>query len=676
MKNRITSFLFFFFSLTVGMVTPECGTSAQKEFASDELAQQVSDLNTRLQIAGKQNDYPQVEACMDEMIDILQQLEVDEAMIVERAHLRIQYSLTVNRLSSARKAALAWLEQRPDDWIVRDMLGTIAHRMDRDAEAAEALKIVYQADPANPIKQRRYLNMLMLIDAMDEALALCKTVMETTTEDPKTLTEVSEAYLRFGHPQETETVLQRLKSITPDNPYLPYAWGKVFQGKGEFDRAIEQFSRISRNDRDGYDSRFQLGVCLTKRKNYDKAVEAFVDVLTQNPYDINAVSLLQQTLLRLQKKAGGQLLWKLRNEWETRLLSETKAVHARRDGDEIEHARLLAVSFVEKGRYRTAQNLLEDICRRYPESMQAKENLALHFIHTVQARHAESLYHNLLGQVQNRRRDRITTEWVKSLLLQGKTEAAVNEINKTQTGAPLHDSLLSLLGTYYLEIEGNYVQAAACLERISNASPEIRSALARSLLGLGKITQAWSCFELLPSDYKEPLTQMAKVYCLAKMGNSAEAKTLFDQTIQDFPDTSILIFSKAKAALAEVNGAIDAESLQRQAEDADAQLRTISTLVMRAHRCGWPESIPVLLQISDCYNQLGETNEALQYAQLAFEGDPQRKDLRSLVIRRMTDPMHLLERLHHIQTAQNLDPDGYDFAKEKAETLAWIEWTP
>jgi len=76
------------------------------------------------------------------MIELMAELDYPPEAIFERGHLRIDYSLSVNRLASARDAALAWLDRYPQDGEALDRLGTIYIRMQRYDEARKVLKTV------------------------------------------------------------------------------------------------------------------------------------------------------------------------------------------------------------------------------------------------------------------------------------------------------------------------------------------------------------------------------------------------------------------------------------------------------------------------------------------------------------------------------------------------------
>jgi tetratricopeptide (TPR) repeat protein len=611
------------------------------------------------------------------MIDLMGRLDFPADAIAERARLRIQYSMTVNRLASARQAALAWLEKHPDDFVARDMLGSIMHSMALHTEAQDALKAVHEADWNNAVKQRRYLEILMVTGAREEALSLCEFILKTNGDNLKSLIQVCESYLQFAQPDKASDIVKRIEALAPTDPYLRYARGQIHQEQQDFAKATEAYAEVPRDDRDWYNAQTQLGLCLLRLRKYEEAARAFVNVLTTNPYDMAANAKLDQALRRMGKREAGNLLWSIR----TRLLEnfdtiEIESLGSQRRGDLANQTRLLALILDDKRQYRAAEQLLIEACRSLPESIPAKENLAHHHLRTVQACRAEGIYRSLVGQVPAADRDRTTISLVEALLRQGETEEPIALLEGMSPESRLYQSLRALLGTYYLEIEGDEAKALSYLEGVASTSPEVKAPLARSLLGLGKAREAWNVFEQLPSDFDDPVTAMAKVECLARLDQSEQAQSLFEQTLSKHPDLSVLITARARACLASVPSATDREDIQRRTDETGRSLKTIRQLVVEANRVGWPESIPILVKLSDAYAQLGESEEALRYAQLALEGDPRQIDKRRKVIQLMTQPEHVFERLHEIQVLRSMDPGSRDFARETAEALAHIGLTP
>jgi len=655
--------------------TPLC--FAQYQTASDTAGRRLAELNEQLRLAGERGNHAEAESCMDSMIRLMEQIGLEYELIRERAHLRIQYSMSLNRLRSARDAALAWIERHPEDLAVRRMLGTIYQRMALDAKAEEQIKAVYEADPTNVAKQREYLRMLMRGTDRDRVFRLCEQILKTNGNNVSGLIDVAEAYLHFQAPERAKETVNRIEQIEPERPYIKYSCGKIFQQQGEFEKAANIFAAIPRGHPDWFDSHYRLGSCLFRLRRYEDAAYVLVDVLRADPYHTAANARLEQVLRRLRKRQGAKVLYDLRTGLlENMELIELEATGYKRRGMLAEQTRLEAIVLDDKRRYRAAEHLLVAACESLPESIEAKENLAEHHLRTVQACRAETIYRDLARRFPPATRGRIIVALAQSLLRQGKTDEPVRLLEEASSDNDLRESLLSLLGSYYLEIEGDCAKALTYFERVESASPEVRAAHARSLMGVGEFDRAWEILERLPSDFDDPVSTMAKVECLARLDQPEPAKSIFEETVERHPDLSPFVRARAEACLAGVTGATDQAELETRASQLDASLQRIRELVKEANRKGWPDSIPVLLNLSDVYLELAMDEEALKYAQLAWQGDFSRVENHRRVIERMTQPNHALERLHEIDIHKRMAPNSAGFEEEIAEALGHLELSP
>ncbi len=649
-------------------------SSAQFRNDPEALSRRLTDINERLRIAGERDDHPEVESCMDTMIDLMQQLEVDHQIVQERAQLRIQYSISVNRLRSARDAALEWLETYPDDFAVREMLGTIYENMGLDAKAEEQIKAVYEADPTDAEKQREYLQKLMLGTDREKVFKLCERILQTNGKNVKCLINVAEAYLHFRDLEQAAKTVDRIQQVEPDRPYIEYARGKIHQESGEFEQAAAVFKRIEKGHPDWFNSHYRLGTCLFRMRQYEDAAYVLVEVLTADPYHTGANARLEQVLRRLRKREGARVLYDLRTGLlENIELIELEALGYKRRGMLAEQARLEAIILDDKRQYRSAESLLESACKSLPDSIEAQENLAEHHMRTVQACRAEEIYRKLERKFPPAARGRITIELAKSMLRQGKAGETAAILSEASSDSEFAESLRTLLGTYYLEIEGSPAKALSYLEKVDSVSPEVKAAHARSLMGVAEFDRAWEIFEKIPSAYDDPVCEMAKVECLAHLNRVEDAKSQYQNTLDKHPDLSPFIRVPVEAALAELEGASNTAELNERAAKLDASLRTVRELVVEANREGWPDSVPTLCQLSHAYLELGLSEESLKYAQLAWQGDFSRTENFRKVIERMTQPEHVFERLHDIALLKSRIPDSPPFKEETAEALAHLE---
>ncbi len=641
----------------------------------EDLEKRLAELNTQLRQEGDQNHHPQVEACMDAMIDIMTRLGYPLETILERGHIRIRYSLATQRYAQGREAALRWLDARPDDLAAWEILGDITSRLNRPAEACRAYKRVYEADPRNPVKLRNYLMALNSLNDRDAALPLCSGVTESATPEPLLLAEAVRSFLRFGqYPQALENA-DRLEKLLPKDPFVHYARGRAWQEQGEFDKAVDSLLRVPPRDTDWFDARYRLGICLGRLRRFDQAARIFVELLTFNPYDEPSYTQLAQNLARLQKRQGVQVVNQIKKIQKNMALADGEANYLWRNGDWVGYARVRSIAYNQKGMFREAEKLLLQACTVIPESTQARINLAQHYLTTLQACRAEPLYRDLLPQLAGTEREDTLLSLQQVLLRQDRPEEPLRLWEQAPGDSPLKQSLRILIGTYYLEIKGDARQAIDFLQPATDPVPEVFAALGRAFVETGEPLKALEYFNRLPPSFADPATQMARVLCLSKLDKRAEAQILYDAALASQP-LPALITLPAEAALQTIPDSTAQVEWDQRVEQVKQTLAGIRRQVIEAHRRGWPLSVPILLDLSTRLEQAGDREAALQYALRAYEGDPGRLDALDRVIGLMTQPEKLFERLNLIQIAQARPGNTQDYQKTIDGTLALIELSP
>lgn len=638
--------------------------------------QQLTELNHRVQQEGHRKNHPLVEQSMDAMIELMAELDYPPEAIFERAHLRIDYSLSVNRLASAYEAALAWLDRHPQDWETLDRLGTICIRMHRYDEARKVLKSVLDADPKNREKRLRLLNVLNQLDDREESFRISDELLAQQGQDPKVLLPIIQTYLKFNEFQKALEVIDRLQTILPHHPAIPFWRGQAWQGLGENEKAIPFFLEIPSNDANWADARQGAGLSMTKLGRLEEAAHLFMEILSTYPYDAKTMLLLEQALARLRKRDGFKRVQEIRQETEKIYLPDIEAGYLWRKGDGVEYARLRTIALHQLGQFRISENLLREACASIPESTAAVMNLARFYTATHQACRAVPLLRDLVLRAALKDRPQVFFELAQAYLRQGKMEEAMQMLENSAANASIRSTLQSTIGAAYLELVGDATRAAEWLNRIENPSEDDRAILGRSFLQLGDPQKAFPYLEQCPDAEGSLKTLLAKVECLARLSRIDEADTLYWKTLERFPNPPHRFTIAARAALAEASQAENRNDLAQSAVEAARELLEIQKLVMEAHRQGWPQSIPALLKLSDLYASLQEPGLALEYAQMASEGDPERSDIRVKLIGLMTAPPYIFRRLSQIRIVQSSTSKSQSFDREIQECYAYLELTP
>ncbi len=633
-------------------------------------------LNQQVQEEGKRNNYPQVEKMMGEMIDLMAQLNFPPEKIREHAHIRIRYSQSLTRFGPARESAKQWLKKHPDDIVALELLGDLAFDLNLGLEARKAYQKVYEASPANGVIQKKYLHLLNLMNDRDAALPVCEQVLKTHPDDRELLKRVIEAYLRFEKKEQVFELIDRLQSLAPENPFLNYARGRAYYESGKTQSAIDCLKKVPDRTEYWFDANFHLGMSLAKLRQNKEAANIYVQLLSVKPYDIKVLTSLARCLARLRNKDAVLLITKIKKKIDKRGLIEGEANYLWRTGDMNHFAQLRTIAENQKGDFRRAQQLLIGVCFAMPKSYLAKENLALHHLTTLQACRAEKIFHRLIDEATPGQKHSAILNLSQAQLRQGRPAQTLELLKRTPEKDPLKRSLFGLIGTYYLDIESDPKQAIPYLENVKDATSAVLSSLARSYLECGELDKANRTFTLIPDGFNDPKTWFSKVQCLAGLGRIEEASSLYDRSIAADPNLSPLVTIPAQAAIAQVNNATDRDTWVRRAKHLNDTLTVIRQKVIEANRTGWPKSVPTLIELSDHYLEIGDKDNALRFAQLAFEGNRRQPDLQVKIIQLMDRPEQIFERLYRIEIARQNKNIKHDFKPEISEALSHIGLVP
>jgi tetratricopeptide (TPR) repeat protein len=123
-------------------------------------------------------------------------------------------------------------------------------------------------------------------DAM-EAASKIRTLKEIVGKDPKNLAawaELGNLYFDTDQPKEAIEAYSRYLAIKPDNPDVRTDMGIMYRKLGQFDKAIEEFTKTAQSDPKHINSRYNLGLVLLHDKGDIKAaIKAWEDYLKVDP---------------------------------------------------------------------------------------------------------------------------------------------------------------------------------------------------------------------------------------------------------------------------------------------------------------------------------------------------------------------------------------------------------
>jgi len=120
-----------------------------------------------------------------------------------------------------------------------------------------------------------------------EAASKIQTLKEIVGKDPKNLAawaELGNLYFDTDQPKEAIEAYSRYLAIKPDNPDVRTDMGIMYRKLGQFDKAIEEFTKTAQSDPKHINSRYNLGLVLLHDKGDIKAaIKAWEDYLKVEP---------------------------------------------------------------------------------------------------------------------------------------------------------------------------------------------------------------------------------------------------------------------------------------------------------------------------------------------------------------------------------------------------------
>ncbi len=642
----------------------------------DRLQERLTRLQERVQQAQQSGQHALVESYMGEIIVTLDEMGWPDEKIRPYAHQRIEYSYSAGRLEPARQAAEDWLKRDPNDLKILDMLGTIAFRMNRLLEARDAMQKVYQAYPEGPATQRRYLKVLTRLDEKEASAEVCETILDTHTDDTRSLYEVIESYLHFGEASQAQSVYDRLKNQGYDGNYLRYTQARIWQEQEEWQKALDLYTQMDEGDAYYSESLFRAGLCYSGLRRWEEAAKRYLAFLSYIPEDKRVFSNLEQSLARMRNPEGALIVREIRQAMEERFEAADEALYLERQGEVLKAATLRAELAVKQGLYTQAETVLKEAVKQAVDKVQANMNLAAFYQQSMRANKAEKIYREILPLASKADQDVIQTQLFKAQLVQGKTEDLMAAIESLDEDSALRDQYNIMLGSYYLEFLGDAETAVKVLDEPRVTEFSARPFYLRAKVQLEDFDNLDLEMTSIPEEYRDPAVKLAFVAYLIQTGRLEEARTWYEEVVSEHTDLPVLQSAKIEALLAEAEGNEHYKELESKAKQVSEALPKIRELAMKIHRQGWDESVEALLQLADLYEQIGGHDEAVRYMQMAHSAKPDDAELHQQLIQTLDEPRDSIERLYQIRRYRNKHGRDHSLEEERAEVLAYLGLNP
>lgn len=605
------------------------------------------------------------EQAMNQAVKLMGELGYPTEEQSKRIQQRIQFSIKAKRFFSAYEAASAWLVQHPDDTSVTNLLATAAIYMNRNREAREALRNVYESAPDNESYQERYLNVLRTLNDRADCTALCNKIISNPNGSSKLKLAAVNALTDMDMDHEALTAAESLEPFEGKSSLTAFLNAKIHFKENAIEKALYHFQKVEPNHPRYTQAQTQTAICYARLRRFEEAARQNLEILGRNPYDQNAYINLAQALARLRKPEASKIVVSIQKQVERNEMPLKEGDYYWSKGDMVEFGRLQAIGMNLKHQFRNAEQLLTAVSESVPESIQAKINLGKHYFTTLQASKAEKLFQQLLTSPEGYDQSNIKLLLAEAFLRQDKPDEALK--TASQVDDKNKDSVNALLGTYYLEMKHQPEAALTYLEQITDATNSMVAAKSKCLMLLKQPNEALSLFKQLPENEITPEQSLIKADCLIQLGKINEAEQLIVQVQKNHPELSLFLMIPVHAALIKAKNDPSQSGWEEKVEKVKRTQQEIQSKVVEAQRKGLPDSIPILVKLSTLCEEAGDRPNALLYARRAYDAEPNNTDHLIRLIKLMTDKEHVIERYHLIQKAKQVNGIQDNFQNELDE---------
>lgn len=150
---------------------------------------------------------------------------------------------------------------------------------------ASELKIIIEKNPNDFNSRRKYAEILLELNKLNEALEEFKFLLKIFTNDPTLYSCIGSLFEKLKDFDLAQKAYEKAIELDPDNYLFHYNLAFMFDENGKIYDAIKEYQiTISLNDGD-QNSYFNLGCLYSKQKKIDKAINCFQRALELDPMD-------------------------------------------------------------------------------------------------------------------------------------------------------------------------------------------------------------------------------------------------------------------------------------------------------------------------------------------------------------------------------------------------------
>lgn len=191
------------------------------------------------------------------------------------------------------------LELQPDWNRAIIFQAQLAGRLGDLPQAKRFLEKAIKLAPDDLVLKRMLVEVLVNIDAIDDAVRLCQNILEQKPDDPETLMSIALIYLQQNQLDKGEVYLEKLV-LNPDwDDQAVFYLGKLEQQRKHFDKALSWFDRVLEG-RFAFDANMSAIAILLNNSRADEAQHRLLKIEERFPEQHLRILMLKAEILSQQ----------------------------------------------------------------------------------------------------------------------------------------------------------------------------------------------------------------------------------------------------------------------------------------------------------------------------------------------------------------------------------------
>ena len=495
-------------------------------------------------------------------------------------------NLNLQKVDAARKQYEAALRLAPENTRILNALASLESKAENFPVARGYLEQSFEQDKQNANTWRLLGELQLKQNQLDDAIGSLEAGYALDGENPLLNRSLVSAYLQKQDAQKAKQLLEEILAQTPDDPTASLLNAWLLSKSNENEEASQYLESLSSNiaqlTEQSLNNKPELiyiaALSAFAQSKFEQAHTLFSQYLNVEPNNIDAIKLLAQTLVKLNKH---------------KLALEVMQRHERELSQELDSALLLGNLYVTNNKAFKALELIYRLKKQHPDN----KRVELLEIKTLVARNKHDEAFQMLNKSKHLQTD-LNFILTKSMLLleTGQLEAATKVADQLLLAMPENLDFINYKAAVLIKRK-KWPEAEPLIKRILDKNPQHYSArfnLVSILSARGDFQRAHEIVKKLHEELPDNLSALIMLArTQSELGQSEEA-----------------IINLQRALEKDIDNATAMELLSKlyvQQGQSDKALRLINSLVKNV-----PDEPSYQLQRAELYFIRNQTERAVR----------------------------------------------------------------